>query len=255
MLNIIVYILRKLLGKKFIFIFLEKYIKLVQEINETFITYNKRPLKLQISTKQQNDTNKNFKLAIVIQGPIIVANCFTYETIKLYKYKYPSAIIILSTWEEYRLEFEKWINLENVFPLFNKKPDLFGPSNFNLQLLSTKNGILKAKELGADYLIKTRTDQRFYASNVDQYLVNLLNLFPTNNKFQKGRIVGLSLNTFKYRMYGLSDMFTFGHLDDMLLYWDIPFDNRTFDSNDLLKFNRTIRSYSNWRICEVYLMT
>jgi hypothetical protein len=56
-------------------------------------------------------------------------------------------------------------------------------------------------------------------------------------------------------MYGLSDMFTFGHLDDMLLYWDIPFDNRTFDSNDLLKFNRTLRSYSNWRICEVYLMT
>jgi hypothetical protein len=56
-------------------------------------------------------------------------------------------------------------------------------------------------------------------------------------------------------MYGLSDMFTFGHLDDMLLYWNIPFDNRTFDSNDLLKFNRTLRSYSNWRICEVYLMT
>ena len=41
----------------------------------------------------------------------------------------------------------------------------------------------------------------------------------------------------------------------MLLYWDITLDERTFDTEDIKKFNQTLRTFANWRICEVYLMT
>jgi hypothetical protein len=56
-------------------------------------------------------------------------------------------------------------------------------------------------------------------------------------------------------MYGLSDMFIFGHISDVLLYWDIPLDNREFNSNEIKLFNKTLRSYGEWRICEVLLAT
>ena len=36
------------------------------------------------------------------------------------------------------------------------------------------------------------------------------------------RLIALSFNSFKYRLYGVSDMFLFGHIDDVLTYWDIP---------------------------------
>ena len=36
--------------------------------------------------------------AIMLQGPIVKENDFTYETIKLYQNNFPNAKIILSTW-------------------------------------------------------------------------------------------------------------------------------------------------------------
>ena len=79
-----------------------------------------------------------------------------------------------------------------------------------------------AKRLGATHVVKTRSDQRAYNPSLLSYLYNLLQVFPVNagEKIQKSRIIGTSLNTFKHRIYGLSDMFLFGEIDDLLLYWD-----------------------------------
>ena len=91
--------------------------------------------------------------------------------------------------------------------------------------------------MNADYILKTRTDQRFYKKNISQFLLSLLKQFPlTVNCDLKSRIVALSFNTFKYRCYGVSDMFLFGKAEDIIKFWDIPlFDNNSQKTTDELE--------------------
>jgi hypothetical protein len=56
-------------------------------------------------------------------------------------------------------------------------------------------------------------------------------------------------------MYGLSDMLMYGHIDDMLLFWNISLDTRKFNSNDKNLANSSLRNFAHWRICEVFLTT
>jgi hypothetical protein len=91
-----------------------------------------------------------------------------------------------------------------------------------------------------------------YAVNAAEFLVNLLSTFPVVAGYQqKKRIVSASLATLKYRPYGVSDMFVFGHIDDMLTYWNPPLDTRevSFGSTS------TIRDFTQSAICEIYLAT
>lgn len=258
--NIIDYIFVKILvilGNKFCLALFARLINGIQNYTNTFITYHQRPQRASsiLTTSQSGQCLP--KLAIIIQGPLITKDEFTLETIKLYIKLFPNAIIILSTWIDEKQNLISRFDSLGICILLNKKPDYAGFSNINLQIISTLSGINKAKELDVEYVIKTRTDQRIYSPNVLSFLFNIINVFPLNSSVnkQRKRIVGLSLNTFKYRMYGLSDMFTFGHLSDMLLYWDIPLDNRSFSPIEIKKYNLTLRSYANWKICEVYLMT
>lgn len=167
------------------------------------------------------------KTAILIQGGILAKHQFTLETVKFYKqiFNTPNVLIILSTWTdevENLDEFEK----HGVTIVTSTKPTNNGRGNINLQIESTREGLKAAKELGCKYVLKTRTDQRLYATNILEMLFNLQKTFPLSNeeKGLKKRLIALSFNTFKYRIYGVSDMFMFGHIKDMLKYWDMPED-------------------------------
>ncbi len=246
-----------LLGNRFSLSLFEKFISGIQNSNKNFITYHQRPQRtLSILTSSHLEPSLP-KLAIIVQGPIITSNEFTYETTKLYKQHFPNATIILSTWSSEKQScVSKFENL-GITILLNEMPEYPGVSNINLQIISSKEGIKKAKELGVEYVIKTRTDQRMYAPNIECFLFNIINTFPLKSEIvkQKKRIVGLSLNTFKYRMYGLSDMFTYGHIDDLLLFWNLPLDMRIFNINEIETANKSLRSFAQLRICEVYLTT
>lgn len=201
------------------------------------------------SDKLKNES----KTAIVIQGPIIKKSDFTLETIRIYKKLFRDKIIILSTWEDGDTKEIKKIKQEGVEVILNKKPNFFGQQNINLQIISSFSGIQKAKKMGAEYAIKTRTDQRIYAPNSFNFLENILKTFPLDEKtIQKERIVGVSLNTFKYRPYSLSDMTIYGYVDDLLLYWSPKLDNRIFPNN---LSNVTMGEFTDARICEIYLVT
>ena len=225
--------------------------------SDHFITYALRPKKASLRKSIDKPNPQLPLLALVIQGPVITKDEFTFETIKLYKQNFPKAIIILSTWIEDKPKVESFINIEGLHILFNEKPDYYGVSNINLQIASSKQGILKAKKLGAEFVMKTRTDQRMYAPNISRYLFDIINLFPLKSNIvkQQKRIIGVSLNTFKYRMYGLSDMLIYGHIDDMLLFWDIPYDLRKFNLSEQKAAVSSLRSFAQWRICEVFLTT
>jgi len=192
--------------------------------------------------------------AIVIQGPIIEKSDFTLETIKSYRYFYPNAIIIFSTWKVGSDIIEKFKDLD-VHLIQNRYPDYYGISNINLQLVTTQSGVQLAKELGAEYVLKTRSDQRIYHPGFAAYLNSLIDAFPLCGSIvgQKKRIVGISLNTFKFRLYGLSDHFIYGYIDDVLLYFDVELDCRKFTPEDIVNFSSTYRQFSLSRICEIYL--
>src|SRR6185503_18158218 len=101
-----------------------------------------------------------------------------------------------------------------------RKPENGGLRNTNFQIVSTSAGMDKAKALGAQYVIKTRTDQRMYSRHIMEFLVNLLTVFPIEKRLgQKGRIVGLNLNTKLDILYHFSDMFQFGTIEDLNAYW------------------------------------
>ena len=187
-----------------------------------------------------------------MQGPLLLENDFTYQTIKLYQALFKDAVIILSTWEDENADYLKRIENLNITILKSKKPDFAGPSNINLQIKTTLQGMLKAKETGVKYALKTRTDQRIYHGKSFEMFRNLIELFPlSNNMVQKKRLVVPSLGTLKYRMYGITDMMMFGDMDDMLLYWNVEFDNRSIGRDD----SRSILDFIHLRVCEIYLCT
>ncbi len=229
-------------------------LSLQQRVESVFVTVHQRPFfSAQVTTASQPPFKKTPALAIVIQGALLRENDFTLETVRIYKKHFLNAKIILSTWNTEDGEYLKKFSAEGVAIVLSEKPSIFGISNVNLQIQSTKEGIKKAKQLGYEYAIKTRSDQRMYATDIEEFLFNLLDQFPLLDeiKGQKQRLVALSLNTFLYRIYGISDMFLFGHIDDMLLYWSPDFDSRNLDDvKD--EISRSIGDYSKQTICEVY---
>ena len=187
-----------------------------------FFSYHFRPKYVKgISTITANRIEPDL-FAIVMQGPIQKENQFTIETIKLYNQTFNGAQIILSTWEDENSKIiDEAISLGAEI-ILNKKPTIFGPFNINLQLVSSQNGIQLANDHGVKYIMKTRTDQRFYRHDIFNYFTNLLEAFPLKEcKHQFERLITMSFGTCKYRKYGITDFMMFGDSRDMLSYWGV----------------------------------
>lgn len=232
----------------------EKVVKRIEKGEAVFFTEHKRPKKSTAINIKPQESIDIPSTAVVLQGPLIEEDDFTFETILLYKKNFPSSIIILSTWnDEDNLLIEK-IKTNGIIVLQNERPVYEGMQNINYQIASSAAGILRAKELGARYVLKSRTDQRIHALNVIDYFLSLIESFPIQGVIvQKQRLIALSLNTFLYRLYGVSDMCMFGNIDDMLLYWNINHDERNLSIDMLKKWD--LESYSELKLCEMYLCT
>lgn len=182
-----------------------------------------------LKTDYESFDKYNSDWCILLQGPIIIKHSFTQETIILYRHLYPNARIILSTWQDElnKLDQKKLKDLK-VDLLLNTKPAYSGISNINLQLGSTIPGLNFAYDKGVKFLLKTRTDQRVCKS-IDflGYMRNLQTNFPVNCDKMENRLIVASTNSFKSRLYGVTDMFMFGSISDMKLYWQIPFELET----------------------------
>ena len=232
---------------------LNKLFILLNYLTNNFFTYVVRP-KLNKDYHKVYEAFDHSQLGVIIQGNIPDVN-FLLETIKLYKKKiFPGALIIVSTWSDettIALEKIKKLNLK-IKLLISDKPDNPGIKNINLQIVSTKNAVLWAKKNKIKYLIKTRTDQRVYGTNTYKFFLSILKLFPTKSKKQKNRLIAISLNSFKKRLYGVSDMLMFGCIEDMIKYWTPLLDNRKHIN---FKKINTQFGYSKMRIAETYLLT
>jgi hypothetical protein len=179
-----------------------------------FKTFFYRPIySVNVATTSDDDGNLP-PMVIVMQGPVLKDYDFTFETIKIYKKHFQNTKIILSTWEGEKIPPEH--GADEI--VLSKKPDYAGVFNINMQIVSSINGINRARELGFEYVVKTRTDQRFYAVNIKKYLFNLIDIFPPHLTVQKSRLAGFSFNSSKPRRI-ITDMFMFGHIEDMIKWW------------------------------------
>ena len=204
------------------------------------------------SVELYSDTFDGANIGIVIQGPIKKEDDFTVETIKIYKKIFNNGEkIILSTWNNEDKSIIDDIKNNGIYVVQSQTPTECGRGNINFQIISTQNGIKKAEELGCQYVLRTRTDQRMYAANISRYLINLLKLFPVNNEKLNSRIIALSFNSFIYRFYGVSDMFQFGNIQDIKKYWNIPlykFDPKILQN---ISFSENFKKYC----AETYIVT
>ena len=200
--------------------------------------YNLKNFPIKAKNNQlQSDAYTIPSLCIVIQGPIVKENDFTLETCKIYKKIFNnSETIILSTWDTEDKKYLKNFEAIGVKVLLSKAPDFAGRANLNYQILSTMKGLKEGEKLGCEYAIKTRTDQRFYSTNLSRDLFNLLKIYPPSPNYNMhSRLVALSFNSFKYRYYGISDMFLFGNTQDMLKYWNSPLDTKKYEEYKTIK--------------------
>lgn len=248
--NKLIDFLRPIAPQKFRNAGMKFYLNVWRNRKKFFITSHLRP-KFASRINIWPDELKNApKYAVIVQGPIYKKDDFTLETIRIYKKLFHGTNIIVSTWNTEDTNYIEKIKAENVKVILNTEPEIPGPSHINFQLKSTVAGIKLAEELGAEYVLKTRTDQRIYGINVLDFFKNLLKTFPPKAGYrQKERIIGVSLNTFKYRLYDLSDMVVFGFLEDMKLFWSVAPDNRPYKDN----VDLTQGEFSRLRICEMYL--
>lgn len=258
--KLILKILKKIIN---ILSFLEKlnkyffYIISNSTLKNSFFTYHLRPKNIdEIIDDKIQLKNKKEKTAIVMQGPLVYEDDFTYNTLKLYKNIFKDDELILSIWDNESQEYLKKIKQLGVYIIENKKPETGGFINLNYQIVSASSGIKKAEELNCKYALKTRTDIRIYETGVKNFLISLLEVFPSKSKEQLNRIIGIDINTHKYGI-GMSDIFQFGTTTEILKMWDGQlYPNKEITSEEYHNFekNSTAIDRFNLEFAECYLL-
>lgn len=193
-----------------------------------FYTLHKRPRYSEMVKRNSVIIKPKEKIAMVMQGPLSNKDDFTFETLKLYKKMYAGVDLILSTWKNEDSSTIKRIKDLGVTVIENEKPLFNGHHNINLQIESSKNGLLEAKLRGAEFALKVRTDQRMYNPDSINLFMLLHYQYPADSTTkQKGRLFSINIGVMKYRLYCVGDMMFFGQIDEILFYWSSPHDTRT----------------------------
>jgi hypothetical protein len=215
-------------------------------------TYHRRPLFAKdVGTWSDLPGDVLAGITIVIQGPVLPQHDFTLESIKIYQRLFPGVPIIVSTWDDTDPGVLAELSALGVVVVLSSTPAYRGYGNVNFQIVSTVAGLRRARELGCTWAVKTRTDQRIHSPTSLGFLQSLLQTFPAPAALPS-RIVVTGI-TRKYKLYHLSDMFHFGHVDSLLAYWDAPHDTRRFAATEMSQDASSFKRISRVGVCESYL--
>jgi hypothetical protein len=216
-----------------------------------YYTYTERPKSAsQLSVSPHGRTYTD--VGLVVQGPLVLEDDFTLETVRLYRRQFPGVTVIVSTWNDADRGMLDNLEREGACVLTSSKPMSPGPLNINLQIASTLNGLREVSARGKTFAVKTRSDQRVY----NPFFLNALNLLvdltppPAATGLQK-RLIVSSMGTLAFRPYGIGDMFMMGLTRDLLHYWDTAPDHR----DNFHGAGATVREYAAHRLAETYLLT
>ena len=192
------------------------------------------------------------RLAVILQGPLDLNDHFTLNTIRYYRNALNIEHVILSTWSnEDAAELEKIRDCGGIVVL-SEYPSCPGIGHANYQLASMQAGIAKALELGADFICKTRTDQRIYNEYAFDLMRNLLVQFPPFSQCRlKYRLLALGDHfDCMFFPYYIGDFLYFGHRDDMRYFLSVGLDTRSVRP-PFTCYQERCRDMTN---AEIYLM-
>lgn len=208
---------------------LSSIINVIETKRNTFVNYTERPVFLRdLNYSSLNDSFDCSRLGIVLQGPIKYEKDFTLESIRIYKKLFKGVSIVVSTWETESSDYIKILKKEGVYVVLSPLPEKSGIGNINYQVISTLAGLKKLKEIGCQYSMKTRTDQRLYRIDLFPYLLSLLESYDIedifNIKCQKGRICFCegSMPSNILLPFHICDFWFFGYTDDLINYFNCP---------------------------------
>lgn len=192
------------------------------------------------------------KIAVVLQGPLDLVDNFTLNTVRYYLNELKIDFVIVSTWiDENKEELRKMEDLGAIV-IRSKYPQCPGIGHSNYQIASFQAGLKAALDSGANYICKTRTDQRLYNEFSFEFMQNLLVQFPVNSACNlKKRIIALGDHSGSmFFPYYISDFLYFGTREDMRYFLDIPLDTRT----ERESFTSYRERCSNLTNAEIYIM-
>lgn len=195
------------------------------------------------------------KVAIVIQGPVPnrKSEKQVEESISHYSKIFPQSPIVLSTWLNHARTLRS--PGKNIHIVRSVDPGPSNPKNLDRQAISTFEGIKKASELGAEYTIKTRTDQRLVAPLAVEKLLAIW----AQSKSELSIVVS-SYGTGRYRLYGPTDQLQFAKTAVLLDFWEgLPSSGRhevVSPDYDQLLYEISCRALSvqEVRLCVRYLL-
>jgi WavE lipopolysaccharide synthesis len=204
---------------------LRELLKFLNKKSRNTYTYHERP-KSAAGYGIWSHGNNFENITMVMQGPLYPDYNYTLETLAIYTKIYPGCKLILSTWNDTPRDQLDSIKALGVELVLSEKPEDPGLFNVNMQLVCTANGVKKAHANGAEWIVKTRTDQRMTNADALSYLMVSAKAFPVGPvgkvTKQKYRIFGIGHGSLMYAPYHVTDQTLFGHADDMLLYWTPP---------------------------------
>lgn len=200
---------------------------------------------------------QSHSFAIVMQGPVCIHDDMTYNTVKFYKQTYPHAAIIVSTWNDEPTENIARLTEQGAIIVRSEKPVHNGLMNVNYQLTNSLAGVKKAKELGCEFAVKTRTDQRICKPFIFDAMLSSINMFPSISEKQRGRVVTLSnCHGGMFIPYHICDFLYLGHTEDLIRLFSSPLDQRKIDSRSRRDIGLKTRRECSAQMLdpEVYIM-
>lgn len=207
-----------------------------EKYGNDYLAYYRWPQKTNriFQTEYSNHTDESIKTAILITGLLKLDNDFTVETVKLYRTLYPTAFVIISTWDTQDKEVLGRLSaMEHVYVVCSTEPKNVGVGHINCQLKTALEGIRLAQKLGAGYILRTRADVRIYRKGILAFCEKMLNMYPTVRKGQTKRILTMSGRCgTSHLYYVLCDFLTYGYVDDMEKLYSIAPYAKEFSEDD-----------------------
>lgn len=196
-------------------------IYMFEALTGKIITLHTRPLYAKDYSMVADTLIDSPRCAIMMQGPFMHKRDYTLETIIMYRKEFPDVQIVLSTWEDEDAEAVMKARLAGAEVVLSKPPSYGGPGNTNMQLTSARAGLLRAQAMGAEFILKQRSDQRIYNHRAMETMSNMLKHFPPSARSgQKARLLfGNGSDTFQPYQEG---EVVFGAAQDIVDYYSAP---------------------------------
>ncbi len=204
-----------------------------------FFSYDLVDLEEHVGGDSQFDSSARY--GILLQGPVIPR--LTKSISAYYERIYPDIPIVISTWADSDFADFAKSSSKNLKFVLSDLPSNPGPSNVNLQIISTRKGIEALKLQNCTHILKSRTDILLQSPTFISYLHFML------NKGYDNSIVFSSFNSFLFRLFSPSDQIQFGLVKNIEAFWDVELVARgtEFDFPEKYLFQNYIKRFG-WHL-------